>query len=719
MSLSLAALASRPIWVGWRQERIGDRLTKVPYDPRTGRRAASDDADTWATRREAQCWAATERGDGVGIMLGPVDDDALLCGIDLDTCRDKDTEEMAPWAQEIVDRFATYTEVSPSGTGAKIFFAMPGRKLVALKTLFEGKHRRAFKNGAGGEHPPAIEVYRGRRYFTVTGVSCGPTDDLRLVDLSDLQWLIREAGPKFAGQSGKGNGEDKSRSAQAFRAGAALKSSGASHAQMRGKLLTHDDPGVAAWARTKGLANGERELRRIFDKAQFAGNIIDLHAPYDTARLFQSGLTAPLHHHRGGFYRWDGRAWPDVDEAMLRAQLYAFLDQCVSRNTKGELVAVKPSAMIVSGILDALRAAAHLDAAIAAPGWLDAGAGHPPADEMVACANGLLHLPTLRLLPHTPSFFAYNALDFPYEPRAPEPQQWLAFLRQLWHSDLEAIATLQEIFGYCLTADTRQQKAFLFVGPKRSGKGTIARVLAGLVGTHNCVAPTLAGLGTNFGLAPLIGKSVAIISDARLSGRADQHAIAERLLSISGEDTLTIDRKYKPAWTGQLRTRFLIISNELPRLADVSGALALRFILLLLTESFYGREDQDLTRKLLSERTGILNWAIVGWARLASSGRFQQPASAKGAVEQLEDLASPIGAFLRECCGIGAAFSVRAGDLFDAWTEWCATQGREHAGTAQTFGRDLRAAVPGLNTLNLRDGGARARSYQGLRLNPK
>ena len=201
-------------------------------------------------------------------------------------------------------------------------------------------------------------------------------------------------------------------------------------------------------------------------------------------------------------------------------------------------------------------------------------------------------------------------------PREPEPSQWLDFLDQLWPGDPESIATLQEIFGYCLTPDTRQQKAFLSGRPKRSGKGTIGRVLTRLIGERNCVAPTLAGLGTNFGLAPLIGKRLAIISDARLSGRADQHAIAERLLSITGEDALTIDRKYASAWTGQVGSRFLILSNELPRLADVSGALAGRFILLSLTESFYGREDPGLTDKLLSELPGILNWAIAGWARL-------------------------------------------------------------------------------------------------------
>jgi putative DNA primase/helicase len=62
----------------------------------------------------------------------------------------------------------------------------------------------------------------------------------------------------------------------------------------------------------------------------------------------------------------------------------------------------------------------------------------------------------------------------------------------------------------------------MLVGPKRSGKGTIGRILIALLGDDNVVAPTLAGIGTNFGLAPLIGKPLEIISDSRLGGRTDQ-----------------------------------------------------------------------------------------------------------------------------------------------------------------------------------------------------
>ncbi len=480
--LTLAALATRPIWVGWREEIRNGKATKVPYGPRTNQLAKSDNASTWATHDEAAHWAAKEHGDGVGLVLSDIGE-AFLAGVDLDTCRNPETKAIETWAQEVIDRLNSYTEISPSGTGAKVFFTVAIADLGAVKALFNGKCGRSFKNGPG-KHPPGIEVYRAGRYFTVTNETIGPTDDLRLVGLADLRWIINEAGPKFAGEDrrDKGNGADTSRSAKAFRAGALLKAEGASYEAVRDALLKHEDPDIAEWARTKGLANGERELRRIYDKADGGGEvIINIRAPYDTARTFQRGLAAPLKYHRGAFYEWDGSAWPQASEDMLRARLYAFLDRCQSRTAKGALCPVKPTAQMVSNVFDALRGAACLNEKIAAPTWLDGEEGPPPA-EIIACANGLLHLPTRKLLPHTPAFFNHNALDFDYDPRAQEPRQWLAFLSQLWPEDAESIATLQEIFGYLLTADTSQQKAFMLIGPKRSGKGTIGRVLHRLIG---------------------------------------------------------------------------------------------------------------------------------------------------------------------------------------------------------------------------------------------
>jgi putative DNA primase/helicase len=727
----LDALASEPRWVAWCNEPRGGKPTKVPYAP-NGKRAKADDPSTWGNRAEAEARATqlvNGQGGGIGVELGDLGGDTYLAGLDLDSCLSEDGH-LAPWARAILDVVPSYAEVSPSGRGIKLFFYVASEDVRRFLDCIGAQPeqwgvRRDVPGEDARDHGPAVEVYLRHRYFTVTGNKwpCAP-DELTLLDGANLDRLAalippaRTQGPNILG------GADNSRSAIAFRVGLATRRAGKTYEEFCEELRR--DPQTATWYVEKGIANGGRELRRVWQKVgadvgKVAGSplVIDPKAPYDIARAFLDahfveGGQRTLHRHRGAFYAWSGTAYPEVDEADLRAKIYDFLDRCVTV-IQGETRPAKPNARMVGNVLDALAAAAQLDSAIATPAWLD-HMPHLPAEEIFSCANGLLHLPTLALLPHTPALFTRNAVDFAFDRDAPAPRQWLDFFAALWPEDPEAVSTLQEIFGYCLTADVSQQKGFLLVGPKRSGKGTIARVLTRLVGMDNTVAPTLAGLGMNFGLAPLIGKRVAIISDARLGGRADQHAIAERLLSITGEDAITIDRKFREAWTGRLQTRFLILSNELPRLADTSGALASRFIVLVLTHSFFGREDRGLTARLWPELPGILNWAIAGWCRLNERGHFLQPRSALDAVQQLEDLGSPIGAFLRERCVIATGHSVDVGRLFEAWCEWCKAQGRDHPGTAQSFGRDLRTAIPGVRVIQPRDGEDRLRSYQGLRL---
>ncbi len=140
-----AELRAHPQWVLWRFEKRQGKTTKVPINPRTSRRADTTDPTTWATFEEVVPLAG-ERGLGIGFVFSP---DDQFAGVDLDDCRDPLTGAIAAWATAIVSDLRSYTEVSPSGTGLKIFVRgdLP----------------------PGGNRKGAIELYDRARFFTVTG----------------------------------------------------------------------------------------------------------------------------------------------------------------------------------------------------------------------------------------------------------------------------------------------------------------------------------------------------------------------------------------------------------------------------------------------------------------------------------------------------------------------------------------------------------------------
>ena len=144
-----AELKSKRQWLLWRWEYVqddeGERITKPPYRP-CGSPAATDDPTTWVTFEEAVAAHKTKEFSGIGFVLTSVNG---FVGVDLDHVRDPATGETKEWAQDIVNRLDSYTEISPSGTGLRIFVygALPSK----------GRKRGDF------------EFYESGRYLTVTG----------------------------------------------------------------------------------------------------------------------------------------------------------------------------------------------------------------------------------------------------------------------------------------------------------------------------------------------------------------------------------------------------------------------------------------------------------------------------------------------------------------------------------------------------------------------
>lgn len=408
----------------------------------------------------------------------------------------------------------------------------------------------------------------------------------------------------------------------------------------------------------------------------------------------------------GRLVRWQGDwfqhrkdHYADLGDELVEAAIWKFLRKCQYRKG-GELIKFLPGTAAVHSVSKALQANVQACMQVA-PSWLELYGEDPstPLDgiaprDVIAVANGLLHVPSGRLLPHTDQYFNRNALPFAYAPGAACPN-WLRFLESVWPDDAEAQRCMQEWMGYLISGDTRLQKMLLIVGVARSGKGTIQSVIHALLGATNVASPSLADLGTPFGLYPLVGKMAAVIPDARGIHWRDNSKVVERLLNISGEDVVTADRKGRDPWVGQLPSRVVIMSNELPKLTDASNAFVNRFIMLYMPISHLGNEDHGLKDRLAGELPGIFNWALEGLARLRINRCFHQPASGAELRYDMERLGNPISGFFEDCCEVNPGLSVSKDRLYARYKVWCTGEGRQ-ASSKEVFVKQLRAAFPAI-----------------------
>ncbi len=150
-------LKALPQWVLWKMHSIGGReATKVPFQA-NGEKAKAGEPSTWTTFDIAM--ESYQRGGYLGVGFEFHDDE--YCGIDLDSCRNPASGVISEWAQHWIDRFDSYTEISPSLTGVKIF--VRGRN-----PLPSGKNLKVDETPCS-DKSPGVEIYDQKRYFAVTG----------------------------------------------------------------------------------------------------------------------------------------------------------------------------------------------------------------------------------------------------------------------------------------------------------------------------------------------------------------------------------------------------------------------------------------------------------------------------------------------------------------------------------------------------------------------
>lgn len=178
MSKLRDSFGSDRIWVNWKFESVKGKMTKVPYSPVTGAKASSTNEATWATYDEAK-----RASPDIGIMFTPAED---ILGIDIDHCINKETNNIEHEQKEIIADLIleadTYTEISPSGTGLHLLFAIEGGSLKLSKN----------------RHSP-YEAYTSGRYFTVTERPYGKEEkEVRTISIDEALHILSIIGYPWA-----------------------------------------------------------------------------------------------------------------------------------------------------------------------------------------------------------------------------------------------------------------------------------------------------------------------------------------------------------------------------------------------------------------------------------------------------------------------------------------------------------------------------------------
>jgi P4 family phage/plasmid primase-like protien len=252
--------------------------------------------------------------------------------------------------------------------------------------------------------------------------------------------------------------------------------------------------------------------------------------------------------------------------------------------------------------------------------------------------------------------------------------------------------------GYCLGRDNSFQKALFLLGNPGSGKGTILRLLAKLVGEQNTSAVALDDLKQKTSVSNLLNKLVNIDADVSVNAK-DFEADFRK---ISGKDAITAKILFKDEFRFKPYCKLIIAGQELPRISDKTRGFYRRMLIINFNVTFENREDKGLDDKLELELSGILNWALEGRKRLYENGNFT---TTQIMVEYIEDLKlenNPVQSFIKECIGFHDGAKISKAELYKYYHEQSVLNGNTPLSKIN-FGKEFYRIVGTLTKKDYRD----------------
>ena len=721
----------------WKYELRNGSQTKVPYTPGTTRKA---NVNSPATFTDFDAAASATGYDGIGIRVC-----GRIVGIDLDHCIENG--KLLPWAQAIVDRFgATYIEVSPSGTGIRIFCLLPEGFTYDTKTYY-------IKNGD-------IEVYipgHTNRFLTVTGNALADADVVETAEA--LVWLLdtymRRPTPPTPAVAVPGESylSDEEVIAKATAAHNGEKFSRLWNGDITGyKSQSEADAAflsiLAFWcsgdkAQMDRLFRQSGLMREKWDSLRGAdtyGNISIEKAvsrmtnyykpiiPRSAVEDFGVDRLKELDPTNQSKYPWNdigaGHIFADFYQDRLRyvpeRKMWFYYEAGIWNKDTGNLRAMKYCMELANlmysfaiEIRDEDKRKSYMKYAAK---WQnhsnrvnilkDAQVHHPihygdfDADIYAFnCKNGTLHIDTGKFTEHRSTDLLTKISHVMYDPTA-HSERFCTYIDEIMSGDTERAKFLQKILGYGLTGDTRHEcMTILYGATTRNGKGTLCESVLKVLGEYGCTsrAETIAmksytnGSQPSEDVARLAGVRFVNISEPTKGMVLD----AAKIKAMTGNDTLNARYLHENSFDFQPQFKIYVNTNYLPVINDMTLFTSDRIIIIPFDRHFDEQtRDTSLKQKFAEAevQSAILNWLLEGYRLLRKEG-LRLPKSVKAATERYQHDSDKMVLFFEDNLVADDTAEELTATVYARYKSWCKDNGC-YAEGMKNFKQGLEAFAP-------------------------
>jgi putative DNA primase/helicase len=331
--------------------------------------------------------------------------------------------------------------------------------------------------------------------------------------------------------------------------------------------------------------------------------------------------------------------------------------------------------------------------------------------------NGTIDLRTGSLRPAERDDFLTQICPVDYDPDAQCPV-WETFLSTSLAQDQEMMSYLQRLVGYSATGLTVEHVLLFFHGEGNNGKSTFFTAVLNTLGEdYACAAPPdLLFLPRGASsphpteVASLYGKRVASCAELGEGQQLDEAKVKR----LTGGDPIRCRRMNEDWWTFRPSHTLFLGGNHKPRIAGSDHGIWRRVRLIPWTVIILQQcVDKDLSRKIETERAGILAWIVRGaveWARVG----FADPATVTAATAAFRSESDVLGQFLASSTVADPGGRVSQRTLRERYESWCKDCGYETLG-GRRFNDRLRSL--GAVECTVREAGAiPRRGWRGIRI---